>query len=66
MYFDSFVCLLVVFLLRDPQAVVEIAGALYSDESFYESLFNGLSEDGVFVAQVRVVQLGILVAIFTH
>jgi hypothetical protein len=31
---------------------VEIAGALYTDRYFYESLSNGLSPDGIFISQV--------------
>jgi hypothetical protein len=36
----------------DPQALVEIAGALYTDRNFYESLSNGLSPDGILISQV--------------
>jgi spermidine synthase len=36
----------------DPQGVQEIVEALYTDEVFYQSLFNGLSSDGILVAQV--------------
>lgn len=31
----------------DPSTSVEIAGGLYNDTSFVDSLFNGLSEKGV-------------------
>jgi hypothetical protein len=31
---------------------VEIAGALYTDRNFYESLSNGLSLDGILISQV--------------
>jgi hypothetical protein len=36
----------------DPQALVEIAGALYTDRDFYKSLSNGLSPDGILISQV--------------
>jgi len=36
----------------DPYTSVEIAGGLYNGTSFVDSLFNGLSEDGVFVVQL--------------
>merc|ERR1719221_2154944 len=35
----------------DPQTSVEIAGGLYNETSFIESLYNGLTEQGVFVVQ---------------
>jgi len=35
----------------DPQTSVEIAGGLYNETSFIESLYNGLAEEGVFVVQ---------------
>jgi spermidine synthase len=36
----------------DPQRMVEIVGNLYKDNQFIYSLFNGLSNDGVFVVQM--------------
>ena len=36
----------------DPQALVEIAGALYTDRDFYKSVSNGLSPDGILISQV--------------
>ncbi|KAL7549854.1 hypothetical protein ACHAWF_013114 [Thalassiosira exigua] len=36
----------------DPQRMVEIVGNLYKDNQFMYSLFNGLSDDGVFVVQM--------------
>ena len=36
----------------DPNTSVEIAGGLYNDTSFVDSLYNGLTEDGVFVVQL--------------
>lgn len=36
----------------DPKTSVEIAGGLYEDSSFVDSLFHGLSADGVFVVQL--------------
>lgn len=42
------------YIHRDPQGVVEIVGALYSDKYFYPSIANALFEDGIFISQVRV------------
>mmetsp|Transcript_10902 Transcript_10902/g.24080 ORF Transcript_10902/g.24080 Transcript_10902/m.24080 type:complete len:970 (-) Transcript_10902:202-3111(-) len=36
----------------DPNTSVEIAGGLYNDNSFVDSLFNGLTAEGVFVVQM--------------
>jgi len=36
----------------DPDKFVAIVGSLYKDNHFVESLFNGLSEEGVFVVQL--------------
>lgn len=36
----------------DPDQFVAIVGSLYKDDAFVESLFNGLSEEGVFVVQM--------------
>jgi len=36
----------------DPNTSIEIAGGLYDDTTFVDSLFNGLSPDGVFVVQL--------------
>jgi len=36
----------------DPNTSVEIAGGLYDDTTFVDSLFRGLEEDGVFVVQM--------------
>lgn len=36
----------------DPMTSLEISGGLYSDTSFVDSLFNGLTNEGVFVVQM--------------
>lgn len=36
----------------DPEKMVEIAGNLYEDNHFVNSLYKGLSEDGLFVVQL--------------
>lgn len=36
----------------DPQGLIEIVGALYTDKDFYTSLYNSLNDDGILVAQV--------------
>jgi len=36
----------------DPDKLVDIVGSLYKDNDFVQSLFNGLSDNGVFVVQV--------------
>lgn len=36
----------------DPDKMVEIVGNLYKDDTFTSSIFNALSEDGVFVVQL--------------
>jgi hypothetical protein len=40
------------YLRSDPQGLIDFAGALYTDRSFYLSLFKGLSEDGILISQV--------------
>ena len=44
--------ILTLFDSSDPHGMVDIVGALYTVPSFYESLFNGLADDGILVAQV--------------
>jgi predicted methyltransferase len=39
-------------MYSDPQGLIDFAGALYTDRSFYLSLFKGLSEDGILISQV--------------
>jgi spermidine synthase len=36
----------------DPQGAQEIVEALYTDDAFYQSLYNGLSPNGILLAQV--------------
>jgi len=36
----------------DPQDTVEFANILYQDKVFWQSVYNGLSEDGVLIAQL--------------
>eukprot|EP00539_Tryblionella_compressa_P016361 CAMPEP_0178849840 /NCGR_PEP_ID=MMETSP0746-20121128/20175_1 /TAXON_ID=913974 /ORGANISM="Nitzschia punctata, Strain CCMP561" /LENGTH=749 /DNA_ID=CAMNT_0020515109 /DNA_START=81 /DNA_END=2330 /DNA_ORIENTATION=+ len=36
----------------DPQGLQDIVEALYTDDEFYQALFNGLSSDGILISQV--------------
>jgi spermidine synthase len=36
----------------DPQGLTEFVANLYTDKYFYESLYRGLTDDGILVAQL--------------
>lgn len=40
------------FCNRDPQGLTEFVANLYTDKYFYESLYRGLTDDGILVAQL--------------